>query len=133
MGLYGIEEIKHEMLCKCMYMYFKVNANAVCQLFLQFQTALKHLPKLLDLDLSECQKITDEAFLLDERIQFSRETQKKLFGEWLPESLYPCQLRSIDVSACHVTSAGVRHITTLCGPTLQHISISWSKVKYLFF
>ena len=43
---------------------------------------------------------------------------------------YPCQLSHIDVSGCRVlTSSGIRYLTTLCGPTLQHVNISYTEVS----
>ena len=45
---------------------------------------------------------------------------------------YTCHLSSIDLSSCRkFTSTGLRHLTSLCGPSLRHVNISFTKVTYL--
>ncbi|XP_035829074.1 uncharacterized protein LOC101862000 [Aplysia californica] len=89
------------------------------------QCLLTSAPNLQQLSLAHCD-ITDAVFLLDETKQLTRET-----GVQLPtaQSAYDSQLQCVDVSRCNTfTSTGLRHLCTLCGPTLRSVNLCWTKV-----
>ncbi|XP_059155825.1 uncharacterized protein LOC131940922 [Physella acuta] len=89
------------------------------------QALLKNAVNLQILNIAHC-GITDKVFLLNEAKQLAREACFKL-PQMADE--YDCKLQTVNVSRCKsFTSTGVRHLCTLCGPTLQSLNISWTKV-----
>ncbi|GFN81797.1 F-box/lrr-repeat protein 2-like [Plakobranchus ocellatus] len=86
---------------------------------------LTNAPMLQSLNIARCH-ITDKVFLLNETKQLARE------GGFQHSSLkhgYDSQLQSIDVTGCNqFSSTGVRHLCTLCGPTLRVLKLSWTKI-----
>uniref|UniRef100_A0A8W8P369 Uncharacterized protein n=1 Tax=Magallana gigas TaxID=29159 RepID=A0A8W8P369_MAGGI len=83
---------------------------------------LKNLPELRHLNVSSCNNITDEAFLLDK----DQHRRRKHTAE---TEVYPCSLTSIDVSGCRcLTNLAIHNLASLTGPTLQHVCLSWTKL-----
>ncbi|GFS22559.1 F-box/LRR-repeat protein 2-like [Elysia marginata] len=89
------------------------------------QALLKNAPMLQSLNIARCH-ITDAVFLLNETKQLARE------GGFQHPSLnagYDSQLQSVDVTGCsEFSSTGLRHLCTLCGPSLRVLNMSWTKV-----
>ena len=66
-------------------------------------------------------------FLLDETKQFAREAAIDLPPSF---SRYDAKLQCVDVSRnSSVSSTGVRHLCTLCGPSLREVNVCWTKVS----
>ncbi|XP_056002186.1 uncharacterized protein LOC125662696 [Ostrea edulis] len=83
---------------------------------------LRNLHHLRHLNVSSCKNITDNAFLLN----LDQHLRREEYG--LADS-YECSLTSIDVSGCHgLTNMAVRNLVTMTGPTLQHVSMSWTNL-----
>ncbi|RUS82603.1 hypothetical protein EGW08_009631 [Elysia chlorotica] len=89
------------------------------------QALLRNAPKLQSLNIARCH-ITDQVFLLDEKKQLAREG----FIQTLSGNTdYDSQLQSVDVTGCReFSSTGVRHLCTLCGPSLAVLNMSLTKV-----
>ncbi|XP_064645007.1 uncharacterized protein LOC135498609 [Lineus longissimus] len=94
------------------------------------QTILRHMQNLRSLSLSSCVGITDDVFLLNTDSQIV--TDKKSAMPVFKPDLHCAHLTSLDVSGCQsITSNAIRHLTTLCGPSLRHVDISWTKIDIL--
>lgn len=93
--------------------------NEIVKVILLTLTMLKHL------GLSMCKRLTDAAFLLvyPNTTDKSKTQQVNLNGQPL------CHLTSIDISGCpRLTSAAIRHLSTLCGPTLESVNIAFTRI-----
>ncbi|KAL3885402.1 hypothetical protein ACJMK2_025465 [Sinanodonta woodiana] len=90
--------------------------DEVVQAMLQGVSALQHL------NVSGCLNLTDKVFLLNEKLQGTREA----FSSVRPVMDYECHLVSVDISGCRkLTNTAIRHLCTLSGPTLKSVNISW--------
>ncbi|KAK6185484.1 hypothetical protein SNE40_007706 [Patella caerulea] len=96
------------------------------------QSLLRNTPCLHDLNLSECNELTDEAFLLDLEVQ-----DKNLLGleTDVPGSYHRStnfSLKSINISSCdRMTSLAVANICAFAGLTLQNINMAYSNISSL--
>ncbi|CAH1801408.1 unnamed protein product [Owenia fusiformis] len=92
-------------------------SNHIVKVILKCNRNLRHL------NLSCCDNITDDVFLLDKTTQLLRS-----YKHWNGDD-FPCKLTSVDISQCdNITSLAIRHLTTLCGPHLQHVDMAWTSV-----
>ncbi|KAK3595456.1 hypothetical protein CHS0354_003448 [Potamilus streckersoni] len=92
--------------------------DEVVQAMLQGISALRHL------SVSGCLNLTDNVFLVNEKLQGTREAFCSVRS--VMDLDYECHLVSVDISGCRkLTSTAIRHLCTLCGPTLKSINISW--------
>lgn len=92
------------------------------------QSALRHVTTLQHLNVSSCENITEKVFLLNEDLQKER--------EFTPThdtvQHYECSLISVDVSGCPgITATAVRHLTSLTGPTLKNVNLSWTSINLI--
>ncbi|XP_066270079.1 uncharacterized protein [Branchiostoma lanceolatum] len=106
--------------------------------------ALRQWRHLCHLDLSYCDNITDDCFLLPDE-----EEEEEDAGPLLqpgasggPQAdinnshqaccmavIPGCKLASVDLSGClQLTTKCIRHLTALCGPTLQVLNIGYTSV-----
>ncbi|KAL4228968.1 hypothetical protein ACF0H5_012008 [Mactra antiquata] len=82
-------------------------------------SVLKNAPNLSTLHVSS-KNISNNVFLLDEEIQYSKEVSPTKCQE-----PYTCNLTNISICGCkQLTNKVVEHISSLCGPTLKCIDIS---------
>ncbi|XP_019622327.1 PREDICTED: LOW QUALITY PROTEIN: uncharacterized protein LOC109468526 [Branchiostoma belcheri] len=101
--------------------------------------ALRLWPYLSHLDLSYCNNLTDDCFHLPEMEE--QEEEKEEDGPVLTSGTsvcsqrnikksHPgCKLVSVDISGCvYLTTKSIRHLTELCGPTLQALNMGFTGV-----
>ncbi|OPL21425.1 hypothetical protein AM593_05783, partial [Mytilus galloprovincialis] len=87
------------------------------------KSALRHIPTLQHLNVSSCDSLTETVFLLNEELQKERE----FTPSHDTSHHYECSLISVDVSGCRgITATAVRHLTSLTGPTLKNVNLSWT-------
>ncbi|KAI8761852.1 F-box/LRR-repeat protein 2 [Biomphalaria glabrata] len=94
------------------------------------QNLLRNATSLQSLNIAQT-NITDKVFLMDEVKQLAREALIEIPG--LTET-YDCILQTLDISGCqNVSSTCIRHLCTLCGPTLHTLNIAWTKIECTAF
>ncbi|CAH1251675.1 FBXL20 [Branchiostoma lanceolatum] len=99
------------------------------------RAALRQWRHLCHLDLSYCDNITDDCFLLpddDEEEEAGPLLHPGASGGPqgdINNSTQGCKLASVDLSGClQLTTKCIRHLTALCGPTLQVLNIGYTSV-----
>ncbi|KAH9509912.1 hypothetical protein Btru_044601 [Bulinus truncatus] len=89
------------------------------------QNLLRNAPTLHSLNIAHSE-ITDKVFLINEVKQLAREAFLKIPNI---TDVYDSCLQSLDISGCqNITSTCIRHLCTLCGPTLRSVNMSWTKI-----
>ncbi|CAG2186128.1 unnamed protein product [Mytilus edulis] len=92
------------------------------------KSALRHIPTLQHLNVSSCDSLTETVFLLNEELQKERE----FTPSHDTSHHYECSLISVDVSGCRgITATAVRHLTSLTGPTLKNVNLSWTSINLI--
>ncbi|XP_035669018.1 uncharacterized protein LOC118411092 [Branchiostoma floridae] len=94
--------------------------------------ALRQWPHLCHLDLSYCgDQFTDDCFLLPDMEEEEAGPVLEAGASVSPKrKCRPgCKLTSVDLSGClQLTTKCIRHLTGLCGPTLQVLNIAYTSV-----
>eukprot|EP00058_Branchiostoma_floridae_P006885 XP_002592373.1 hypothetical protein BRAFLDRAFT_106234 [Branchiostoma floridae] len=94
--------------------------------------ALRQWPHLCHLDLSYCgDQFTDDCFLLPDMEEEEAGPVLEAGASVSPKrKCRPgCKLTSVDISGClQLTTKCIRHLTGLCGPTLQVLNIAYTSV-----
>ncbi|CAC5357286.1 unnamed protein product [Mytilus coruscus] len=92
------------------------------------KSALRHIPTLQHLNVSSCDSLTETVFLLNEDLQKERE----FTPSHDTSHHYECSLISVDVSGCRgITATAVRHLTSLTGPSLKNVNLSWTSINLI--
>ncbi|KAL5015892.1 hypothetical protein ScPMuIL_005481 [Solemya velum] len=87
------------------------------------QTLLRNSKNLCDLNISSCDSLTDQVFLLEEEKQATREIYGFTDGDECSVNLV-----NVEMTCSNLTATAVRYLVTLCGPSLRSVSLGWTEV-----